>query len=60
MGEHIDNRTPKFSKKIKEHNLDARRNRVSFKRYLRELEESLEESLDDAPDDDVTDEWGDT
>jgi hypothetical protein len=41
MGEHIDLRGPKKFKKIKEHNTDARHNRITFKRYLRDLEEEL-------------------
>lgn len=40
MGEHIDNRGSK-KKKLKEHNTDARQNRITFKRYLRDLEEEL-------------------
>lgn len=46
MGEHIDYRGPKKNKKIKEHDSNARHNRVTFKTYLRELEEELlEEEL---------------
>jgi hypothetical protein len=45
MGEHIY-RDPK-KKKIKEHDTGARRTRVTFKNYLRALEEELlEEELD--------------
>ncbi len=46
MGEHIDNRGSR-KKKVKEHDAGARRTRVTFKNYLRELEEELlEEELD--------------
>lgn len=46
MGEHIDYRSKK--KKIKEHDAGARRNRVTFKSYLRALEEELlDEELED-------------
>lgn len=41
MGEHIDIRSPKKVKKLKEHDSNARQARVSFKRYLQNLEEEL-------------------
>ena len=58
MGEHIDNRISK-KKKLKEHDTNARQARITFKRYLRELEEELldeplavpdESNLDDQDD----------
>jgi hypothetical protein len=39
MGEHIDIRTPVRKQKLKEHDPNARRARVTFKRYLQDLEE---------------------
>lgn len=39
MGEHIDLRAQARKKKLKEHDANARLVRVSFKRYLRDLEE---------------------
>lgn len=39
MGDHIDTRGTK--KKVKEHDPNARRNRITFKRYVRDLEENL-------------------
>lgn len=46
MGNHIDNRTSK-RKKVKEYDEDSRRQRASFKQYLRNLkEESLEDDFD--------------
>lgn len=50
MGEHIDNRGPKKTKKLKEHDPNARRVRVSFKRYLQSLEEELLEADDTVAD----------
>lgn len=38
MGEHIDYRAAR-KKKLKEHDTGARHERITFKRYLRELEE---------------------
>jgi hypothetical protein len=57
MGEHIDNRGPK--KKIKEHNTDARQNRITFKRYLRDLEEDLLDLDLEAEDDELPPNQGD-
>jgi hypothetical protein len=55
MGEHIDNRST-TKKKVKEHDMGARRTRVTFKNYLRDLEEELLEdelqSEDDQTDQD--------
>jgi hypothetical protein len=41
MGEHIDIRSPRKKKKLKEHDPNARHARVTFKRYLQSLEEDL-------------------
>lgn len=38
MGEHIDYRAAR-KKKLKEHDTNARHERITFKRYLREMEE---------------------
>jgi hypothetical protein len=59
MGEHIDNRGPKKKKKIKEHNTDARQNRITFKRYLRDLEEDLLDLDLEAEDDELPPNQGD-
>lgn len=50
MGEHIDIRSPKKTKKLKEHDSNARQARVSFKRYLQNLEEELLEAEIDVTD----------
>jgi hypothetical protein len=50
MGQHINTKSTK--RKVKEHDEGARRQRTSFKQYLRNLEESLlEEELEDDLDD---------
>lgn len=53
MGEHIDLRAQARKKKLDERDSGARKARVSFKRYLRDLEEGqllvdLGDDLDDA------------
>jgi hypothetical protein len=53
MGEHIDLRAQARKKKLKEHDTNARQVRVSFKRYLRDLEE--EQLLNDLEMDPVPD-----
>jgi hypothetical protein len=50
MGEHIDTRNRK--KKTKEYNVEARRSRVTFKNYLRTVQEELLEQEMNTPDDD--------
>lgn len=52
MGEHIDLRAQARKKKLKEHDANARQARVSFKRYLRDLEEAqlLNDELAAEPD----------
>ena len=48
MGEHIDKRKADRKRKAFEGDESARRQRVSFKNYLREMrEEELEAELDD-------------
>lgn len=44
MGEHIDSRSHSKKKKLKEHDQNARQARVTFKRYLRELDEDFLEA----------------
>jgi hypothetical protein len=50
MGEHIDTRATQKRKKLKEHDTNARHARITFKRYLRDLEEELLEIEAEAAD----------
>lgn len=50
MGEHIDNRSPRRNKTRDSEDVLARKRRVTFKNYIREIQE--EEMLEDAEDDD--------
>jgi hypothetical protein len=49
MGEHIDNRSPRRKKTNEANDVLARKRRVTFKNYIRELEE--EELMNDDEDD---------
>lgn len=53
MGEHIDNRSPRRKKTNESEDNLARKRRVTFKNYLREVEEELLE--DDQDDEDIPD-----
>lgn len=55
MGEHIDTRSTVKRKKLKEHDTSARHARITFKRYLRDLEEELLEDEVEAVDPDLAD-----
>ena len=51
MGEHIDNRGPRRKKTHESEDILARKRRVTFKNYIRELEEELlEDDLEDDTD----------
>lgn len=54
MGEHIDNRGPKRKKTNESADILARKRRVTFKNYIRELEEEelLNDDLEDEEDQD--------
>lgn len=58
MGDHIDRKATKRGKQMSEDDL-ARRRRVSFKNYLREVEESLLEDAIDENDDELNDDQDD-
>jgi len=52
MGEHIDNRSPRRKKTKESEDILARKRRVTFKNYIRELqEEEMLEDLDEEEDD---------
>jgi len=53
MGEHIDNRGPRRKKTNESEDDLARKRRVTFKNYIRELEEDLLEDDLDVEEDDV-------
>jgi len=55
MGEHIDNRGPRRKKTNEGNDVLARKRRVTFKNYIRELEEE-ELMNDDELDDELDDE----
>lgn len=54
MGEHIDNRAPRRKKTHESEDILARKRRVTFKNYIRELEEDLLEVDLDIEDDTST------
>lgn len=53
MGEHIDNRGPRRKKANESEDILARKRRVTFKNYIRELEEDLLEDDLEITDDDL-------
>ena len=53
MGEHIDNRGPRRKKTNESEDILARKRRVTFKNYIRELEEEALLNAEDDPEDDA-------
>lgn len=50
MGNHVDNRNKVRKQKNFSEDTDARRRRIGFKQYLRQLEEQLEDEYEEGDD----------